>query len=266
MKTLRYIRLKKNEINKLREVFMFLKPYKLLYSFYIFINIITLILTTIQPLLFGKVIDGIVRKNLNMVVVFIILILIFSILGASLGYTSSYFSIKITNNLEMDVKKKIFTSIVNMPLSDFDKCKKGEFYVNIENDVKEFSNIIVNNIPDMVNDLLSGIVIGAIMFSINVILSLVILLTFPCVYFISCVYGKKMRLMSEKFKKEQDDYVTKVQEYFNGLKTIKIFRSEDFIVNRYINSLRAYCSIIKKIGVTSCEGNLIAQIILEVIL
>lgn len=225
------------------------------------LNIMLLIFNTIQPLFFGRIIDNVLHKKINAIIFFIVLILILNIISTGLNFISSRLATNISNKIEMNVKSNIFTSIINMPLSVLDKSQKGEFFVKIDSDVSEFTKILLYTIPGILNDLISAISVGIIIFKINIELSLIIFISFPASYFLYYIYGKKMRVNSENFKKEQDDYVTKVQEYFSGIKTIKIFNAEKYFTDKYSKTLNSYYNIVKKIAFTNYEGSFIAQLI-----
>lgn len=176
----------------------------------------------------------------------IIIILIISAVSSVLGYISSCLSIKLSNNLSINVKRDIFKSILNMPLNVSDKSQKGELFVKIDNDASEFSNLCINIIPSVINDLITAIIIGIVIFNINVKLSLVTFAAFPCNWCLYYCFGKKMKISNQKLKKNQDDYVTKVQEYFSRLKIIKILNAQDYVLNKYDKYLNNYHAMFKK--------------------
>ena len=97
----------RNLKNDISLFFQTLKELKL-NKFKLFIIFITLIfsniLSFINPLLFGKIINGIMEKSVNLIKLNLFLMCFFFLVSIILNYTNQIMLFKFTSNLEIEMK------------------------------------------------------------------------------------------------------------------------------------------------------------------
>ncbi len=106
------------------------------------------LISAVEPNIFGCIIDESGKENIDNIKLLIIL-LIFILLGQSFfTYIANRLQLKIGTSIEIDLKKKVFSSILNMPVEKFNRLEKGQLMNNISDDINMFSNLFTNKIID----------------------------------------------------------------------------------------------------------------------
>lgn len=249
-----------NKIDLLKKTFCYLKPYKLKFSITVICMLGTMFLGTAQPLLFGRVIDLISRRDLNLIIENLGIISIIFILNAGLRIAHKYLLTLIASKIEIDLRKEIFNSILMLPTQKFNETQKGEFFTKIDNDVQVFSNVLTQN-SMIIIDIGTCIVIGIIIFKLNFILALILLCSFPLSFLSYNYFGKKLKEKEIKLKKNKDDYFNFIQESLNSFEILKILNAEKVMGNKYRYILKKLYKIgLKKVFI-GIFSNIVSQFI-----
>ncbi|MGL5714073.1 MAG: ABC transporter transmembrane domain-containing protein [Paraclostridium sp.] len=217
-----------------------IKKSKLIFIFstMIFSNCIQLI----NPLLFGKIIDGVVEKSIPMIKINIIYMILFFLLSMIISYVNSILLLNVTTKLEINAKEKVFKSILEMPYSNFLNINKGTLINNIEEDSSVFSNLFSTNI-DLIIDIINMIISFFLMLYVSPHLTIILLITFPI---IGCIYlftGNKIKLKETEYKNNNDSYICFLNETMYGWKYLKLFNAESKRNNIFKSVINKLCSI-----------------------
>ncbi|HGM1125549.1 TPA: ABC transporter transmembrane domain-containing protein, partial [Clostridioides difficile] len=224
------------------------------------IMVISNILSLVNPLLFGKIINGIINKSIYDVKLNMILMCLIFFISIALNYINNKMVIKISTNLEMELKESIFNSILKTKYSDFSKVDKGKFINNIENDSSVFSNLLSNNISILINSI-SMVISFCIMLYISPTLTLVLILTLPLIGLIYMISGSKIKSKELEYRDIYDYFFSFLNETIYGLKFLKLFNAEKGRINIFKNLINHIYSIqIKKFDIQQ-----ISEIIVNIV-
>ena len=242
------------------KLFNYLKLYKLDFIVIILVNILNTIFLTIQPSIFGNIIDSISNLNIGSLKLNILFIIVCFFVSSLFSIIRSYISAKLACKMELDLKNKIFTNMLDLNLLEFESIENGQFINKLENDVKSFSSLFTNNIS-IITDILTVILIGLILIKLNIVLAIITFCTFPISFFIFKYSGKLIKMKEIEFKKTNDNYFSFIQEILNSFKLIKILNSQDFFINRF-NCVQSnlYKLILCKVKL-NIKGNNITQLV-----
>ena len=145
------------------------------------------------------------------------------------GYTMSGVSQKVAYKLRQDLSIKIN----KLPMKYFDKKTNGEVLSIITNDIDMLGMNLSQSITQIITSVCTIIGILAMMFSINVTMTLISLLILPIASIIVSVIAKK----SQKYFKKQQDYLGhvngQVEEIYGGLTVVKAFNGEQKSINNF---------------------------------
>ncbi len=251
----------KEYLKLLKKVFVYLKPYKIQFWFVMTIMLVAMILSSLQPLFFGKIIDALTFQDFSYVLKMILIIGALGLFSLFLGIIKTYLNTKMSISLENSLKIKLFNNMLNMNVQKFDSIQKGEFIEKIESDVKVFSNILTSEIYSLIIDVGTIIFIGYLLFKINIFMTLFLIALFPISLIFNNFFGKKIKNKHQEFKTERDNYLSYFQEILNGFKTIKIFTSEKKVIEKYKNILSSLYVLNLKKTIFSTIGASISTII-----
>lgn len=145
------------------------------------------------------------------------------------GYTMSGVSQKVAYKLRQDLSIKIN----KLPMKYFDKKTNGEVLSIITNDIDMLGMNLSQSITQIITSVCTIIGILAMMFSINVTMTLISLLILPIASIIVSVIAKK----SQKYFKKQQEYLGhvngQVEEIYSGLTVVKAFNGEQKSINNF---------------------------------
>lgn len=145
------------------------------------------------------------------------------------GYTMSGVSQKVAYKLRQNLSIKIN----KLPMKYFDKKTNGEVLSIITNDIDMLGMNLSQSITQIITSVCTIIGILAMMFSINVTMTLISLLILPIASIIVSVIAKK----SQKYFKKQQEYLGhvngQVEEIYSGLTVVKAFNGEQKSINNF---------------------------------
>lgn len=216
----------------LGEVFKYTKPYKAkLFQVNILMGI-SMILSIVHPLLFGKFIDSITVKDLNSAFIIIVFMAFLFLFNLFFKVIQKYYLTKFACYLQMDIKLKIIKRIMAMDMDEYQLKAKGELMNKIENDTKAFSEV-VSEFLNIVVDFISIIIVLVILINLNFILASILFIACPLALIIFKYYGRKIRMMDTAIKEDLDSYLTYLGELLSSFKLFKIFNTETNAIDNY---------------------------------
>ncbi|WP_142285761.1 ABC transporter transmembrane domain-containing protein, partial [Bacillus mobilis] len=144
---LKHFKYKKNlkvnyDMYLLKSTLDYVKPFKLNLILIIILLFFSMIFSTIQPLLFGQIIDAIANKDFNLVIKVLLMIACLFSINLVLNIIQRYLVTITGAKIEMNVKERVLESILGLKISEFSSVQHGEFINKLENDVRAFSNIL----------------------------------------------------------------------------------------------------------------------------
>lgn len=159
----------------------------------------------------------------QILITLVILYGISALFGYIQGYIMTGVSAKVTYRLRQDISDKVNT----LPLSYFDRNSHGDVLSRVTNDVDTISQTLNQSLSQIVTSLTMVVGVVVMMFTINWIMTLVVL----CIIPISLVLIFQVVKRSQKFFKQQQDYLGSVnghvEEMFAGHNVVSAYNGEE---------------------------------------
>ncbi|WGX77868.1 ABC transporter ATP-binding protein (plasmid) [Paraclostridium bifermentans] len=229
--------------------------------FLILINtVICNVLNLINPFIFGKILNNIIDQSIQDIKLNLINLAIIFIITTILNYINSIMLLKVTYDLEINVKNKLFFSIFKLSYFDFLNINKSKIINSIEKDSSIFSNLISNNINIFIGAI-NMIISIVIMFYISPLLTLLMLITFPINSIIFVLFGKKIKSIENKYKDEYDNFLLFLNESIYGWKYLKLFNSE----NKRFFLFEKILKEIYKLQLNIFKKELVSEVIISIV-
>ncbi|ELC8451567.1 ABC transporter ATP-binding protein [Clostridium perfringens] len=245
--------IKTQDLKLLKRLYKYVKPYriKLLILFVCIFG--EILFSLMQPLLWGKIIEEIFKKSLNLVYINIFYVLIMVMFQLIFKFIGSYLFKFLTNNIVYDLKTDMYKQILNFPIRIFDQISVGELISRLQEDTNSIATIITNQLLTTIMDILKIIIIGVIIFKINVILSLIVLVSFPVYWLVFFKFGKIIKEKLKILRKINDNYLNNVEQTLVGIREIRSMGAKNYAYN-------IFCTLSKKFKDTDLNVNTINQI------
>ena len=218
----------------------YLKVYKLSVILAIFLKVVSIVMSVLEPFVLGLAITELTRNVLNIakgvegasinttyvfgVMALYLLRGLFYEIGA---YYSNYFMTNAVQNTVRDMRSELSSKINQIPVSYFDKHQFGDLLGRFTSDVETVSNALQQSFLQVVNAVLTiTLVIGMVLY-LNFQLALIVIASIPLTYFGANFILKKSQ---PYFKKQADvlgDMNGFVQENLSGFNVLKLYGREE---------------------------------------
>ena len=155
-------------------------------------------------------------------------------------YLASYVITFLRTGIVKDLRDKLYTKIVELPLAYFSEKRKGDIIARMTSDVQEVENSILTSIETIVREPLTVIISITIMLFMSLKLTLFVFILLPVSGFIISSISKKLKANSVKAQKETGNFLSFIEETLTGLRIIKGFNAESVIAEKFNNSTLSF--------------------------
>ncbi|MTB64236.1 ATP-binding cassette domain-containing protein [Streptococcus sp. zg-86] len=218
----------------------YLKEYKLALFVAIFLKVLSVVMSVLEPFVLGLAITeltknllemakGVAGAGINVTYIFWILVLYFiRALFYEIGaYYSNYFMTNAVQQTVADLRNDLSRKINRISVSYFDQQQFGDLLGRFTSDVETVSNALQQSVLQMVNAVFTISLAVAMMLFLNMKLALIVIVSIPLTYLGAQLILKK----SQPYFKEQAAILGRlngfVQENLSGFNVLKLYGREE---------------------------------------
>lgn len=174
------------------------------------------------------------ETDISSTLILVVGIVIFFFLMKNLfNYLALYNITFVKNGLLKNMRGKLYSKVISMPISYFLNNKKGDLMSRITADILEIQTSYLSILELMVREPLTILFTLIVMFTISPELTLFVILFIPISGFIISIIGKKLRKDSKEVQQQQSNFLSMIDETISGQKVIKSFLSESFFHQKF---------------------------------
>ncbi len=160
------------------------------------------------------------------------------ILGASLFSGIFRFLIRetiivVSREIEFDLRHDFWKHIQKLPLRYFQNNSTGNIMAHATNDINAVRSFIGPSVMYSIDTTIRLTIVIAIMFSLNVSLTVYSLLPLPFLSYLVYKVGKKIHAKFTLIQEKFSELTTKAQENFAGIRVIKSYVREENEINQF---------------------------------
>lgn len=218
----------------------YLKAYQLSVLLAIFLKIVSVIMSVLEPVVLGLAITELTKNLLDMAngvagaslntsyVIWILLLYLLRGLFYELGaYYSNYFMTNAVQDTVKDLRNELSYKLNNIPVSYFDKHQFGDLLGRFTSDVETVSNTLQQSFLQIVNAVFTILFVVVVVLYLNLYLALVVIISIPVTYLVARFILKK----SQPYFKKQANILGSlngfVQENLTGFNILKLYGREE---------------------------------------
>ncbi|MFF4171907.1 ABC transporter ATP-binding protein [Streptomyces sp. NPDC001744] len=157
----------------------------------------------------------------------LLLVLAVYVAAGLLMLVSTRLSIKVINRTVYRMREDVQTKLARLPLSYFDRAKRGEVLSRATNDIDNISQTLQQSMGQLINSLLTIVGVLAMMFWISPLLALVALVTVPLSVFVAARIGKRSQPHFVQQWKSTGTLNAHVEEMYSGHALVKVFGRQE---------------------------------------
>lgn len=219
------------------KILTFLNPYRLAVTIALFFMLTELFVELLHPLLMAKIIDdGIMQKDLTVVIKWGIIMVAMSLLAFIAGIANSFYASHVSQNFGFDVRKSLYHKILAFSSANLNLFPTASLITRMTNDVTQIQNAIFMGLRIMLRAplLIIGGVIMALIVNVKLALLLVIIVPF---LFILLIWVMNIGWSRFRFVQNRLDRVNIVmRENLTGMRLIKAYVRRKHEANRFRNA------------------------------
>lgn len=249
----------------------YLQVYRFPLYLAIFLKIISVIMSVLEPVVIGLAITELTKNTLDISkgvegahinVSYVGVVLVFYFLRGLIyelaSYYSNYFMTNAVQATVQDMRNEMTEKLNRTSVSYFDKHQFGDLLGRFTSDVETVSNALQQSFLQVVNAVFTlALVIGTVLY-LNLQLGAVVVITIPITYFGARFIMSK----SQPYFKQQADALGTlngfVQENLTGFNVLKLFGRED----RSLDDFKEITEDLQKVGF---KANFISGLMMPVL-
>ena len=218
----------------------YLKVYKFAVAFAIFLKILSVVMSVVEPFVLGLAITeltnnlldmakGVAGAQINVSYVGWVMVLYFvrAIFYEIGSYYSNYFMTNAVQATIRDLRDELSHKINRIPVSYFDKHRFGDLLGRFTSDVEAVSNALQQSFLQVINAVFTLILVIVMVLVLNLQLGIIVVISIPITYLSARFIVKK----SQPYFKQQADALGAmngfVQENLTGFNILKLYVREE---------------------------------------
>lgn len=232
----------KFDINQLKRLFTYVRPYKGQLALALFLMLSSSALTMLFPTFIMKIMDEYIPVGNIHAIVQITIITVVIILYSCICIR---WKIRITSRIGQEIvhqlRSDIFCHLQELPFSYYDERPHGKIQVRVVNYVNSLSDLLSNGIINTITDMCNLIFILIFMLTLHVRLTLICLCGLPVLAIVIIAVKKKQRSAWQIQSNKQSNLTAYIAESINGIRVTQSFVRENentSIFNRLSDNYR----------------------------
>ena len=195
------------------------------------------LLETAIPEITGQIVDTLFSNNRSSNKAFSYSVILFSVIALSslFALTSISASSWISNKVILDLRVNMFSKLIRLPKSYFDKHTTGETLSKLTFDVEQISAAASTIWLEFIKSSFTVIILTGYLFYKSFLLSLILLILLPLVYLAVKLSTSRIRKGSIKVQESMGKMTHLLDENISGNDLIKIYNAEDSEKNKFFN-------------------------------
>lgn len=218
----------KFDINQLKRLFTYVRPYKGQLALALFLMLSSSALTMLFPTFIMKIMDEYIPAGNIHAIVQITIITVVIILYSCICIR---WKIRITSRIGQEIvhqlRSDIFCHLQELPFSYYDERPHGKIQVRVVNYVNSLSDLLSNGIINTITDMCNLIFILIFMLTIHVRLTLICLCGLPILAAVIIAVKKKQRSAWQIQSNKQSNLTAYIAESINGIRVTQSFVREN---------------------------------------
>jgi len=144
--------------------------------------------------------------------------------------------ISASRGFEYDLRNNFFRHLERLPMSFFQENRTGDLMSRATNDLSSVRMMVGPAVMYLANTMITAIVSLFLMFSLDVRLTLIVLLPLPIVSIAVRMFGTAIHKTFEEVQEKLSDMSAVAQESLTGVRVVRAYRQEQSEIGRFRES------------------------------
>ena len=209
----------------------------------VFVSVLMIFATVLEtaiPEITGRIVDNLfsTQRSSDIALIFSMTLFVVIALSSLFALTSTSLSSWVTNKVIMDLRVKMFSKLLRLPKSYFDKNTTGGTLSKLTYDVEQISAAASVIWLELIKSSFTVLILIIYLFYKNVILSLSLLILLPMVYLAVKFSTKRIRDGSKKVQESMGKMTHLLDENISGSDLVKIYNAQPNEENKFFQLVK----------------------------
>jgi len=214
------------DLNLVRRVLAYFKPHWKAMAVVVLAIVCDSAVSAGTPILISWGIDQVAGQMSNATIALIVgIVLAFSGMAWVFNYMRWRISARVVGDVVLKLRQDAFAAVTQRDLSFYDEEPSGKIVSRVTSDTQDFSEVVML-VLNLVSQLLMVLVLFAVLATINLRLTLVLLALVPVVIGLALSFRRFARSVTQKARRVLAKVNALIQESISGIAVAKNFRQE----------------------------------------
>ncbi|HPG38117.1 MAG TPA: ABC transporter ATP-binding protein [bacterium] len=211
----------------MKRLLQFIRPYKIQMALALLFLVIFAFCELLGPYLIKIAIDSkIATGDMHGLLIITLIFLLVLIIQFIVNYMYQYLTQWLGQHIMYDIRNQIFTHVLKLPLSFFNKNPVGRLVTRLTNDVEALNEMLSSGLVAIFGDLVVLIGIVIVMLNLNWQLALITFAIMPFIFYASWLFRVKVRDSFRKVRLRIARINSFLQENISGMSIVQLFLRE----------------------------------------
>ncbi len=225
----------------LKRLYQYVRPYQAYFWSALVLAIIMAPLNAWMPYLVNVMVDDHILKGdlpglQKAAALFLLLLVVLTLFR----YGFTLLTNTLGQHIILDLRKKLYSHLLNLNLSYFDRTPVGTNTTRVINDLETVNTVFSEGLITILADILALLTVLGLMFYTSVKLTLICLISFPLLLVAGYVFKEKVKASFQRVRNEVARMNAFLQEHLSGMKTVQIFTAEVNVLKKFKSINREY--------------------------
>ncbi|HDX9661176.1 TPA: ABC transporter ATP-binding protein [Bacillus toyonensis] len=207
----------------IKKVWNITNPSKSYFILGLFLSIVSGLFSLVIPLLIRDIMDqfskGVSFELLSKLFFFLILGMVFTSF-------SLYLLSKVGEEIVKNLRDKLWSKLLKLPINYYNKNKSGEMVSRITNDTTVIVNVMTHEIIDLITNCITLILSIIILFTLDIPMTLVLISVVPITLFVVMPLGKRIHDVSFQEQTTMSQLTAYLSQRLSEIKFIKAYNNQ----------------------------------------
>jgi ATP-binding cassette subfamily B protein len=209
-----------------RRIFSYARPYRRELALFLAMTALSAVITVAVPLLLKVIVDqGILRRDLTVVLGVAGVVAGLALLGAVLSLAQRWYSARIGEGLIYDLRTQVFRHVQRQPIAFFTRAQTGSLVSRLNSDVIGAQQALTSTLSSVVSNVLTLALVLAAMMWLSWLVTVVALVLIPLFVIPARLVGRRLQRLTRESMQLDAEMGSTMTERFNvaGAMLVKLF-------------------------------------------
>lgn len=160
-------------------------------------------------------------------------LILMTALKVGTSFLASYYLVPIRTGVVKDLRNKLYSKILQLPLGYFTEERKGDIISRISGDVNEIEVSIMSSLDMVIKNPVIILIYLIVLFTMSWQLTLFVILLLPVSGWLIGRIGRSLKKKSNAVQEQTGELISQVEETLGGLRVVKAFNAENKLQTRF---------------------------------